>query len=282
MDIETLALCKKELTKQNIKQTNTLKLVISLLKGQEYTTQLGNSPSYIQNVVTGAQGFAAINKIGGGSEYTDGKLIVAKPNKIISKSGLKEIESYVIPQALLDFLADKYYGLSAEAVYNYIDFESKKYIKKVEQIDLGTLTWDKAIQGSHTVFYANMPLTAQFQLAGGLTCKYPHSKVTNLANQADKTIWNQYYAHSTRNIVIRDDDLASLSATEFTSAMNGVMLNYEMTDAVEYDISQYISEDIYIATDTAGTITFEQENNTKLAVYNEIAYLVRVVDALGE
>ena len=77
------------------------------------------------------------------------------------------------------------------------------------------------------------------------------------------------------DIQIKDDGYAS--AADFKSAMNGVMLCYELTEPVEYDISAYLADDMSVEVESGGTVTFKQQaGGLELPIPNTISYLRKV------
>lgn len=121
--------------------------------------------------------------------------------------------------------------------YGHIDFSRKKLIVDGAIIDLGTLTWLKA-SGTFTV---NRFLTTGI----ANTVKKPNTSYDYLRTkcssfkyviQADSwTTENIYSIITNGNLFVMTN--AYETADEFKTAVNGVMLTYQLATSVEYDIS---------------------------------------------
>lgn len=99
-----------------------------------------------------------------------------------------------------------------------------KVVKRVGSVDLGTLTWyyDSTNARFHAV------VAGYSATSNNLLCaKYP----TTTNSSLDKTIIAGLY-YGVSEVIIKDS--AYTDAVTFLSAMNGVMLYYELADAVEY------------------------------------------------
>lgn len=108
-----------------------------------------------------------------------------------------------------------------ESCYNYIDFENKKFVKKVGRVDLGELTW--IYEGN--VFGANLLSVGD----KGLSTKYERVDTVATENQPNNTI-------QVRTGIVYIKDTAYTDATAFKAAMSGVYLYYELATPVEVDI----------------------------------------------
>lgn len=117
---------------------------------------------------------------------------------------------------------------------------NEKAVKRCGIVDLGTLTWTKS--GSD-IFYARV--TDRANHATNLLCdRYP---TASTYNNNDKVVTG-INAFTSGNVIIRDSSLASLTAAQFKTAMNGVMLVYTLATPQTYDLpstwrSQYICND---------------------------------------
>lgn len=150
-----------------------------------------------------------------------------------------------IPEAVqaLDGYGD---GVS-ESVYNYIDFETKQFVKRVGKVDLGTLTWVYSVNS--TIFYS-AGLAGSAKGGGRVVCDKFTSVVGLAAVQStDKSIGlagdKTLYAH----------DSAYTDAATFKAAMSGVMLYYELANPVVTDISDLLSGVNTIPAEEGGTLT---------------------------
>ena len=194
------------------------------------------------------------------------------------------IDALTIPQALLTFLADKGYGRSAGSAYNEIDFERKKYIKRVGSVDLGTLTWSRNATGSGNYRFssserlnAKLPAT-QNEVPHAISAYYTVTRYGEMiaTDKALTIIWADSYAAG--QIWLRNDSYTD--AAEFKAAMNGVMLYYELAEPVEYDISDYLPTEGFnlLSVESGGSLTFVQ-TDTELPVPNNTIYAVNLSEA---
>jgi len=151
-----------------------------------------------------------------------------------------------------------------DTCYNYIDYESKKFIQKVGRVDLGTLAW---IKDSYNNWLSNAgSILAKSQL-NCLCSKYPV-----VANPEDVDYGCKISGNLNR-VVIHDKDTLSMTESELKTYISGVMFYYELATPVETDISQYIDNNT-IEVEENGTLV---SNNTyEQKVPSEITYLVEV------
>lgn len=251
----------------------------NLLDGVAYSTEEDTTVAYSKTVPTGAQA-VSVNSFGGHSEVVDGEIISAEVTEIVSK---KEDSTVIgtlnISTALLTFLADKGYGWSAGTVYNEVDFERKKYIQRVGSVDLGSLSWvarptsaaDKYRMYTEDLSSTLKPITSA-QIANMTCIKY----VPTTANYIYGA--NTGISSNGDSIVVYDEDYnTSSSADSFKSAMNGIMLYYELAEPVEYDISGYLPDDEnfnFLLTEPGGALTFKQ-SDTQLNVPQDLTWAVQ-------
>lgn len=208
--------------------------------------------------------------------FVGSELISADVKQINStKADDTLIDSRTIPQALRTAHPLR----SARTVYDEYDFARKKFVQRVGSVDLGTLNWEERTS-TYGDFFAGYQSDIAYKGATYTTdlfCKKyvarPATSVT--ASSSDKIIAGSW---TTTSIYIRDADYDSIDA--FKTAMNGVMLYYELATPVEYDISSYLTDfDTTMLTEGGGAITFVQED-TEIAIPNELKYTVKVADAL--
>jgi len=175
-----------------------------------------------------------------------------------------------IPQAVLNLEG---YGLSAGTVYNEIDWERRKLIKRVGSIDLGTLTWVVGYDGFYTAGISNIKYASTTTEQANIVCKNYVTK--SYSAKQNKTIC----AWSGGNCVLITDNSYS-SAEAFKTAMNGVILYYELVTPAEVDISDKISEDNLIEVEAGGSLTFEQVGNYQLPTPNTETFIIKVANAI--
>ena len=157
-----------------------------------------------------------------------------------------------------------------DSCYNYIDFERKKFVKKVGRVDLGTLNWDRMEYptGSSIYLFYSINTTQKYNTTNYNCSKYEVKEALPL--YTDKCITGHGGAGT--SIWIRDDSYTD--ATTFKTAMSGVYLYYELATPVITDLSNILTDDNFIEVEANGTLTFE--NTNKKAVPSKIAYLVEV------
>lgn len=126
---------------------------------------------------------------------------------------------------------------SAGSVYDEI--VGNKYIKRVGSVDLGDLTWAATSSSGGADGYSASVPTMKVNTAQNLICS---KFVTKFANSK-----GSIYAVSTLVVVPKVNDTYTDSAT-FKTAMNGVMLYYELATPIEYELVEPL-----VPTTKAGT-----------------------------
>ena len=158
-----------------------------------------------------------------------------------------QVKTYTVPSAIT---ALEGYGWSAGTAYNYIDYERKKFVKCVDRVDLGTLSWAYT-ESYGTRFYSTSihsyikpnqggkNAVGNLLIADYLTITYnninkgTYDKVIALG-ASNASISAQY------NIQLRDTSVNTADPAVFKAAMSGKYLYYELKTPVETDISQYL------------------------------------------
>ena len=159
-----------------------------------------------------------------------------------------------------------------ESVYNYIDYEKKQFVKRVERVDLGTLGFE--YNSEYSVFTANLPDLKPNSF--NMICDiYSTSKKTSALNVEDMNIYSRYSSGAYTGIGIKNSNYTD--AATFKAAMSGVMLYYELETPIITDISDIITSDNLIGVEGNGTITFENEYG--YAVPSEVTYQLKGVTA---
>lgn len=212
--------------------------------------------------------------MGDGVEYSDVMLTFDAPLPTECVP-YKEPISYPIPAEIqaLDVLGD---GIN-ENCYNYIDYEKKQYIKRVNRIVLnGTEQWDY-----------NLSNSARFRCVGVI-------KKEPAASYSKKCLCNKYthnskvYSDSNREdgivvanagLLIRDasyttiEDFKAYLAEQYA---NGTPLTavYQLATPEIIDISEYLKDfDNLIEVEGGGSLEFV--NEYKNAVTSSISYLLK-------
>lgn len=188
--------------------------------------------------------------------------------------------TYSIPQAILD-LPD--YGRSAGSVYNYVDFEEKKYHKKIEKVDLGSLKffrYDSKNMTKHS-WYAKIPKMSAS--SAKLMCSKYEAQSSWIGIGDSFFVQGIIQSHSALNFIyINDDNYENVS--DFFNAMQGVILYYELAEEEIIDISDILTDDLTAAwVEGGGTLTFKNANGDgfQLPVPNEVEYAVKLSEVVS-
>lgn len=184
--------------------------------------------------------------------------------------------TYSIPQAILDL--DGYGDGVSDDVYNYVDWEEKKYHKRVGRVDLGSLTWNAGGKyGDYFRYNAPNFLIPSLDSIGNTLCaKFNRALVG--------TEVEGYNFHGIESYLIIQTAKYSTN-TEFKQAMQGVMLYYELDEEQIIDISDIIDSTFQepIEVEAGGTLTFQNSNGDgyRLPVPNEEEYIVSLAEVGG-
>lgn len=184
--------------------------------------------------------------------------------------------TYPIPQAILNL--DGYGDGVSDDVYNYVDWEEKKYHKRVGRVDLGSLTWTAGGKyGDYFRYNAPSFLISSLDSIGNTLCaKFNRALVC--------TEVEGYGFHGIELYLIIQTAKYSTN-TEFAQAMQGVMLYYELAKEQIIDISDIIDATFQepIEVEAGGTLTFHNSNGDgyRLPIPNEEEYIVSLADIGG-
>lgn len=188
--------------------------------------------------------------------------------------------SYPIPQAILDL--DGYGDGVSDDVYNYVDWEEKKYHKRVGRADLGSLTYtNNGTASDGSIQWKSKEKISKKE--GSYACMCP----VFVERRASGTI-----VPITNGICdLRDDCSISLGYIgvtndgDFAKAMQGVMLYYELAEEEIIDISDIIDNTFQepFEIESGGTLTFQNSNGDgyQLPIPNEEEYIVSLAEVGG-
>ena len=188
--------------------------------------------------------------------------------------------TYPIPQAILEL--DGYGDGVSEGIYNYVDWEEKKYHKRVGRVDLGSLTYtNNGTASDGSIRWKSKEKISKKE--GSYACMCP----VFVERRASGTI-----VPITNGICdLRDDCSISLGYIgvtndgDFAKAMQGVMLYYELTEEEIIDISDIIDATFQepIEVEAGGTLTFQNSNGDgyRLPIPNEEEYIVSLAEVGG-
>ena len=184
---------------------------------------------------------------------------------------------YAIPQAILDLDG---YGWDIGNVYNYVDYENKKFYKCVNRVDLSTLNFVYTAYGDSNDLYGfRSPLPNgikadenAYSKKNDLLCsKYPDTPWQDAYRGIDKTI-----SQLSQSIQINDSSYSD--ADSFKNALKGVYLYYELAEPIVTDISDIIGDTFQepFNIESGGSLTFKNKNGDgyQVAVPSEVQYVV--------
>jgi hypothetical protein len=183
--------------------------------------------------------------------YSAGEIMNIPVTRIdsIGADGETVLDSKEIPAAIRSLIG---YGLGAGAVGNEIDWENKKFIQRVEEVDLGTLNW--GVDGDAfrtTSTRARIKPTPDNNTAVNAVALPYATIIVSGRTGKDKAM----LAFPTGNTVIYDSDYTD--PAEFTAAMSGVMMRYELLNPIVTDISDILDGfDNLIRVEPGGTLVF--------------------------
>jgi hypothetical protein len=154
-------------------------------------------------------------------------------------------------------------GISTE-YYNYINRENEVFVKRIGEVNLGTLNWVK--MGSYNVWEANITNLNILQPSGTYDVFHClHSLY--VGSSVSTAIWN-----ATENTITSTDKKLFCCNNQETMP-TGVLL-YVMNTPEFIDISDILLADNFIEVEGGGTITAVNEHG--LAVPSEIEYQLEV------
>lgn len=212
--------------------------------------------------------------------YNAGEIVSAGVTEVVVGD-----TAYPIPEAIRNLPG---YGWSAGTAKNYVDYENKRYVQCVGNMDLGTLDWKfntTSAVGNH--FYAPAKhLNFKYLGAFGTTIYNALcSKYRTVARSSnvfvDKTLTIDGVTVVSQ---IQVKDTAYTDATAFKQAMQGVIMYYELESPIVTDISDLIDDDFLrnIEVEAGGSVTFKNSNDSyRIPVPSEEEYIVKLSEVGG-
>lgn len=187
--------------------------------------------------------------------------------------------TYTIPQAIQNIEG---YGWGVNNVYNYVDYENKKFYKYVGRVDLSTLQFVYTAYGDNNDLYGfRSPLPQgikkddnAFSKTNNLLCsKYPDTPWQDAYRGTDKTI-------SQLSQLIQINDSAFTDVEAFKQSLQGVYLYYELETPIIIDISDVIGDTFQepFEVEANGSLTFKNVNGDgyRLAVPSNVQYTIKL------
>ena len=181
------------------------------------------------------------------------------------------------------------YGWSAGTARNYVDYENKRYVQCVGNMDLGTLDLEfntTSSVGNHFYAYVKHLNFKYLGVFGTTVYNVLCSKYVTVARSSnvfvDKTLTLDGGSTTVSQIQVKDTTYTDAAA--FKQAMQGVILYYELANPIVTDISNLIDDDFLrnIEVEAGGSITFKNGNDSYLIpVQNEEEYIVKLSEVGG-
>lgn len=178
--------------------------------------------------------------------------------------------THTIPQSILslDGYGD---GVTAD-VYNYVDWENKKYHKRVGKVDLGTVNYYK--DGiTYRTSITDMKIVSKDTAFNGLCTKF-----IPISFSSDWSTTGTASQDGDNRLVLIDASIESIES--FKQAMSGVMLYYELAEEQITDISDLIGDTLQepIEVEAGGSLTFQNTHgdNYRIPVPNTVEYTVKL------
>lgn len=201
--------------------------------------------------------------------YNPGALMSMPVNEIVnSKADGTVINTMEIPASIL---ALDGYGDSADDVFNYVDWESMEYHKRVGRVDLGSLNWaSDSVNGRplfQTIDKIEFAHNTTIEEGKGICPKYPVLSTYSAMNNDSASI-SWYWYESGKRTPVRVYDSAYTDTAAFKAAMSGVMLYYELAEEEVIDISGLIADTFQepFTVESGGTLTFKNSNGNGYCV----------------
>lgn len=159
---------------------------------------------------------------------------------------------------------------SARSAYDYIDLNEGKLHQRVGVVDLGSLSWIYENSSFRTFSLCGLVKNYEStQTPNILTTKYTPVPYTS---EWGHGIISFTYGAYRRQLVIYDSSYTD--TTSFKSAMNGVMLYYELAEEVITDIDIPTEFTEWLQVEPGGTVTFRNADDSKqLAVPNAVSWV---------
>lgn len=183
--------------------------------------------------------------------------------------------SFAVPEAVRQLPG---YGWSAGDAYNEVDWEGKKYIQRVGSVDLGKSVFTQYSPENHAKHIWYTDISNMRAGYAKLACaEYaPHSWIGVADSDFIQGIVQSHPALS--YIYIADDDYTN--ASDFSKAVSGVMLYYELAEPIITDISDIVDNAFQepFEVESGGTLTFKNSHGDgfQIPVPNTEEYIVKL------
>ena len=174
------------------------------------------------------------------------------------------------------------YGWSAGNVYNYVDFENKKFHKRVGCVDLGTLEWTSKTDCYFRAVLSILKPGKNEKVSNGCCKKYLLYDANHVMRVAKGIALGVNHFN---NVDVRDENYTDV--TTFKTAMSGVSLYYELTTEEVTDISDLLAEldegAFVLPVEAGGTLTFKNSlgDGYRIPVPNSEEYVIKLSEVAG-
>lgn len=158
------------------------------------------------------------------------------------------------------------YGWSAGSVYNYVDFERKKFVKRVGRVKFDDAPW------KYNTTYFSIPMFYFSFVDKKATAQY----ATDVTYGYSVGAPTEYGLYSVNNTSMYISDGECTSVEQFVGKNIGKSVYYELAEPVEIDISEYLDAEFEnISVESGGIVTFHQSaDGICLPVPNAEEYLI--------
>ena len=197
----------------------------------------------------------------------------------VESVGKNSTNALVIPESIRNLDG---YGWSAGNVYNYVDFENKKFHKRVGCVDLGTLEWTSKTACYFRAVLSTIKPGKNEKVSNGCCKKYLLYDANRLM-RATKGI--ALGVNHSNNVDVLDKNYTDV--TTFKTAMSGVLLYYELATEEVTDISDLLAElgeDAFVLpVEAGGTLTFKNSlgDGYRIPVPNREEYILKLSEVAG-
>ena len=184
-------------------------------------------------------------------------------------------KAYPITQAIQNLDG---YGWSVGNIYNYVDYENKKFYKYVNRVDLGTFTEIYVYSGltpsdGRYVYAVNIS-DAMVKDGSSAICELFNSISYDDLTSKDGMFLNVAY----NQLLISTNKCKSVE--ELKAYINNKYLYYELAELIVMDISGIIEDTFQepINVESGGSLTFKNTNGDdyRLAVPSDVQYTVKL------
>lgn len=158
------------------------------------------------------------------------------------------------------------YGLGVDdEYYNYIDFENKKFVKRVQKIVLDgsddEIFYMMSADNGNGIANFNITLSSlglSQYIANGTIDWYVANREEQLTIQSETTTEGVYLNQNTLFIRVKSTTANTIEGLKTYLASNPVEVVYAITTPIETDISDYLSDE-FIEVEEGGTLTFDNQ-----------------------